>query len=78
MLAIAYSHLAKMERTIAFLDGFSAVGGDARTFSFEAPPPDSAGGQDDGIAANGGLDTIGGLGDLASQSGQSQLYVADQ
>jgi hypothetical protein len=99
VLAIAYSNPAEAERTIAFLDGFSASGGDTTTFNISSPLSDptapgfealmslgigfgfqggnqasnvdingrrltsSAGGQDDGGSFNGGLITVGGIGD---------------
>lgn len=97
VLAIVYSNPAEKERTIAFLDGFSATSGDSTTFTFASPlnitpgfealmslgigfsyQPDgqisqvdingrrltsSAGGEDDGVADDGGLITVGGIGD---------------
>ena len=99
VLAIVYSNPAEVERTIAFLDGFSATTGDTTTFNFSSPLIDpttpgfeaqmslgigfgfqpagqfsrvdvdgrrltsSAGGQDDGGGFNGGLITVGGIGD---------------
>lgn len=100
-LAIVYSNPSEAERTIAFLDGFSASGGDSTSINLTNPitganlvDPNfeaimslgigfgfqptsqfsqvdvngnrlttSAGGQDDGQDANGGLITIGGIGD---------------
>lgn len=103
-LAIVYSNPAEKERTIAFLDGFSAPAG-ATTLINLADPLTSAqltdpsfeslfslgigygfqgtnqystvdvngsrlttaaGGQDDGVAANGALITIGGIGDSSA------------
>jgi len=99
ILAIVYSNPAEVERTIAFLDGFSLTTGDTTTFNFSSPLIDpttpgfeafmslgigfgfqasgqfsevdvdgrrltsSAGGQDDGGGFNGGLVTVGGIGD---------------
>lgn len=99
VLAIVYSNPAEATRSIAFLDGFSASGGDTATINFSSPlsgvgtpgfeallslgigfghqPGDqfsrvdaggrrltsSAGGEDDGIGENGGLITVGGIGD---------------
>ena len=103
-LAIVYSNPLEQQRTIAFLDGFSASGGDMTSINLASPftaaqlaDPNfealmslgigygfqpgsqgsqastvdvnggrltsSAGGYDDGEAANGGLITIGGIGD---------------
>lgn len=98
VLAIVYSNPAEAERTIAFLDGFSATSGDSTAVNL-ADPLDtsspgfeallslgigfgfqgagmnsnvdingrrltsSAGGQDDGTGANGGLITVGGIDD---------------
>jgi len=100
-LAIVYSNPAEKERTIAFLDGFSATTGDSTAlnlaealtgaqladptfeamlslgigFGFQPSGQVStvdvngqrmtscAGGYDDGIGTNGGLITIGGIGD---------------
>ena len=100
VLAIVYSNPAEEERTIFFLDGFAASGGDTTTVNYTSPLSDptapsfeaimslgigygaqgtgqestvdvngtrmtsSAGGQDDGIYAAGGLITVGGIGDL--------------
>ena len=101
VLAIVYSNPAEVERTIAFLDGYSNMAGDVHYFNFNPPLSDptaagfeallslgigygyqsqyngqrstvdingvrmtsSAGGEDDGISANGGLITVGGLDD---------------
>jgi hypothetical protein len=100
-LAIVYSNAAEQERTIAFLDGFSATGGDSTAINLASPLTaaqlgnanfeaqmslgigysfqpagqystvdvngqrltSSAGGFDDGEGANGGLITMGGIGD---------------
>jgi hypothetical protein len=100
-LAIVYSNPNEVERTIAFLDGFSNPSGDTTSVNLSDPLTStqlsdpsfeallslgigfgfqpagqystvnvngsrltsSAGGQDDGIDANGGLITIGGIGD---------------
>lgn len=100
-LAIVYSNASEQERTIAFLNGFSASGGDSTAINlsslftatqlgnvdFEAQMSlgigfgfqpasqystvdvngqrltSSAGGYDDGGAFNGGLITLGGIGD---------------
>lgn len=116
VLAIVYSNPAEAERTIAFLDGFSATTGDSTAVNL-ADPLDtsspgfeallslgigfgfqgtgmnsnvdingrrltsSAGGQDDGIGANGGLITVGGIDDdpgnpddpLAAASGDPRI-----
>ena len=99
VLAIVYSNPAEATRSIAFLDGFSASGGDTATINFGSPLTgvgtagfealvslgigfgfqagdqfslvdaggrrltSSAGGQDDGTPENGGLITVGGIGD---------------
>lgn len=99
VLAIIYSNPAEATRSIAFLDGFSASGGDTATINFGSPLAgvgdpgfeallslgigygfqggaqyslidgngrrltSSAGGQDDGVGSNGGLITVGGIGD---------------
>lgn len=103
VLAIIYSNPNETERTIAFLDGFSATTGDTTTVNLADPLTDAqladadfeatlslgigygyqatsnfqsstvdvnganlttcAGGEDDGISSNGGLITVGGLGD---------------
>lgn len=98
VLAVVYSNPTEEERTIAFLDGFSASSGDTTTVNLANPldlttpnfesllslgigfgfqPSNqfstvdidgrrltsSAGGQDDGFAANGALITVGGIGD---------------
>lgn len=99
VLAVVYSNPNETTRTIAFLDGASAAGGDSFTVNFAKPIDtsvagfsaemslgigfsfqsgsdqystvkvndrlltSSAGGSDDGSATNGGLVTVGGLGD---------------
>lgn len=104
VLAIVYSNPGEKERTIGFLDGFSATTGDSAVINLQDPltsgqlaDPDfrallslgigygfqgpeqasqvdvngqrltsSAGGEDDGVTENGGLITVGGIGDSDS------------
>ncbi len=100
-LVVVYSNPAEEQRTIAFLDGFSASGGDDFRLAFGEPLEvnddfealmslgigfgfqrgsgasdqyslidvngerltSAAGGYDDGSSGNGGLNTVGGIGD---------------